>query len=120
MKLGGEIVDIACGGEDRGGLVRRLEPRGAAGEGFLVRQAARKGGIDRLRIGPGKAEPLGQPPGGESGIGLREQAEAAGEARKAQSEQRIAALKADSELRRAKLEQAGKLIKEALGPKALA
>ena len=48
---------------------------------------------------------------------LREQTRTASEARKAQTEQRVAEVKADYQERRAKLEQASKLIKEALGPK---
>jgi uncharacterized membrane protein len=49
---------------------------------------------------------------------LREQAQTASQARKAQAEQRAAELKADYAARSAKLDQAGKLIKEALNPKA--
>jgi uncharacterized membrane protein len=49
---------------------------------------------------------------------LRAQAKTASQARKAQIEAKQAELKADYEARSAKLDQAGKLIKEALNPKA--
>jgi uncharacterized membrane protein len=48
---------------------------------------------------------------------LREQARTANKARKAQIEKRSAEIKADFEARRAKLDQANRLIKEALSPK---
>jgi hypothetical protein len=47
---------------------------------------------------------------------MRDQAKTASEARKAHLEKRIAEAQAKYEVRRAKLEQAHKLIKEALGP----
>jgi uncharacterized membrane protein len=49
---------------------------------------------------------------------LREQAKTASQARKAEIEQRVAETTAEYEARRAKLTEAGKLIKEALAPKA--
>jgi uncharacterized membrane protein len=51
---------------------------------------------------------------------LREQARTASNARKAEAERRTAEMKAEYAVRHAKLDQAGALIKEALGPKTLA
>ena len=71
----GQIVERLRGAENVGGFVGGFEPRGAAREGFFVRQAAGERGVDRSCVVPRQAEPVGEPARRKRGIGRAQQAQ---------------------------------------------